>query len=106
MFIKNKLRKVVATSIRALWKMFVTASPSLSVISVKLARLMTIMMVMTMVMVVVVMMMKLTRLVSNASVTPSLVNACTKLVWKLAVKLERNKRCHDWNSWSTRTLGG
>ena len=65
--------------------MFVTASPSLSVISVKLARLMT------MTMVMVVMMKKITRLVSNASVTPSLVNACTKLVWKLAVKLERRK---------------
>ena len=46
---------------------------------------------MTMTMVMVVMMMKLTRLVSNASVTPSLVNARTRLVWKLAVKLERRK---------------
>ena len=46
---------------------------------------------MTMTMVMVVMMMKLTRLVSNASVTPSLVNACTKLVWKLAVKLQRTR---------------
>ena len=44
-----------------------------------------------MMMVMVMMMMKLTRLVSNASVTPSLVNARTRLVWKLAVKLERRK---------------
>ena len=48
--------------------MFVTASPSLSVISLKLA-----------------------FLVSKASVTPSWVKGWTRLVWKLAVKLRRKK---------------
>ena len=58
------MRWGVSTSIRALWKMLVTARPSLSVISLKFA-----------------------LLVSKASVTPSWVKGCTRLVSKLAEKL-------------------
>ena len=60
------MRYRMSTSIKALWKMLVTARPSLSVISLKFA-----------------------LRVSKASVTPSLVKGCTKLVSKLAEKLGR-----------------
>ena len=78
------MRWGVLTSIRALWKMLVTARPSLSVISLKFA-----------------------LLVSKASVTPSWVKGCTRLVSKLAEKLgKEGVKGHRIDNIRRLTLGG